>query len=319
MLRMRPHAVSAFHTLPVQPPLAQDRHELIHDHIQPIDQPIRLQVEAVDGARVEPVLDVVGQLLGRADETGVAGAGVARLLEVKGHRPFGPDSHPAPSCAGLRLKLPCQAYGPNVQEYTMLSRRHFVGSSLGTRLVKGLGIGLLGAQLPSHAVEMAPEAALRAGGAVLVVRHALAPGTFDPPGFRLGECSTQRNLSEEGRDQARRMGAWFRARALQPARVRTSPWCRCMDTANLAFERSDVWPALGSPQGAPDSTKGAHLQALRLAVATASAQKGQFEVWVTHMFVIADLVDTSIGSGEGVVLRAGTDGVPQVLARFPTV
>jgi hypothetical protein len=66
-------------------------------------------------------------------------------------------------------------------------------------------------------------ALLRAGGVVLGIRHALAPGTFDPPQFRLGDCSTQRLLSDEGRAQARRIGEWFKARgpgagarALQP-------------------------------------------------------------------------------------------------------
>jgi phosphohistidine phosphatase SixA len=74
-------------------------------------------------------------------------------------------------------------------------------------------------------------ALLRTGGAVVAFRHALAPGTFDPPEFRLGDCGTQRNLSDEGRAQARRIGAWFRDRSLAPARVRSSPWCRCLDTA----------------------------------------------------------------------------------------
>lgn len=88
--------------------------------------------------------------------------------------------------------------------------------------------------------------------AVLALRHALAPGTFDPPGFRLGDCSMQRNLSDEGRAQARRIGAWFSARALLPARVRSSPWCRCVDTATLAFGAPERWAALGSPRSSID-------------------------------------------------------------------
>ncbi len=190
---------------------------------------------------------------------------------------------------------------------SLLSRRNFLGSSL------------VLPHLLSHAGDAEPESALRAGACVLVVRHALAPGTFDPPEFRLGDCSTQRNLSEEGRTQARRMGAWFKARSLRPARVRTSPWCRCVDTANLAFERGDVWPALGSPQGVDETANRIHQQALREALAAASKRKGGFEVWVTHMFVISELVPTSIASGEGLVLRGGAAGAPQVLARFPAV
>src|SRR5262245_58346084 len=74
-------------------------------------------------------------------------------------------------------------------------------------------------------------ARLAGGGAVVAFRHALAPGTFDPPGFVLADCRTQRNLDDEGRAQAQRIGAWFEARRLRPAAVRSSPWCRCLDTA----------------------------------------------------------------------------------------
>ena len=95
---------------------------------------------------------------------------------------------------------------------------------------------------------------LREGGALIAFRHALAPGTFDPPGFKPGVCSTQRNLSDEGRAQARRIGEWFGARGLKPARVRSSPWCRCLDTATLAFGRVEPWAALGSPRGATEAT-----------------------------------------------------------------
>jgi hypothetical protein len=164
-----------------------------------------------------------------------------------------------------------------------------------------------------------PEAvaSLRAGGVVIAFRHALAPGTFDPPQFRLGDCSTQRNLSDEGREQARRIGAWFRARALVPARVRSSPWCRCLDTATLAFGTAQAWPALGSPRGATETTNAKSLAELRGEIATASAQRGRFEVWVTHMFVLQDLVGGSVASAEGLVLRANAAGTPTVVARVP--
>jgi phosphohistidine phosphatase SixA len=160
-------------------------------------------------------------------------------------------------------------------------------------------------------------ALLREGGVVLALRHALAPGTFDPPQFKLGDCSTQRNLSEEGRAQARRTGQWFKARALQPSRVRSSPWCRCMDTATLAFGAAESWTALGSPRGASEGTNARSLAELRRAVAQAGAQRGRFEVWVTHMFVLSDLAGTNTSSGEGLVLKADASGAVQVLARWP--
>ncbi|MGL6112140.1 MAG: histidine phosphatase family protein [Rubrivivax sp.] len=167
------------------------------------------------------------------------------------------------------------------------------------------------------AAEGDAAALLRDGGVVFALRHALAPGTFDPPQFKPGDCSTQRNLNDEGRAQARRIGEWFKARSLQPARVRTSPWCRCIDTATLAFGSADTWAALGSPRGASETTNAESLGQLRRAVAQAGLQRGRFEVWVTHMFVLSDLLGTGAASGEGVVLKADAAGAIQVLARLP--
>ncbi|WP_369795491.1 histidine phosphatase family protein [Acidovorax sp. JHL-3] len=160
------------------------------------------------------------------------------------------------------------------------------------------------------------EALLRKGGVVVVFRHALAPGTFDPPGMRLGDCSTQRNLSDAGRAQARRIGEWFKERQLQPAAVRSSPWCRCMDSATLAFGTPEVWAALGSPHGAPETTGARHLHELRKALVTASARSGRFEAWFTHMFVQSDLANDSTRSGDALVLQAHQHANPQVLARL---
>jgi hypothetical protein len=157
---------------------------------------------------------------------------------------------------------------------------------------------------------------LREGGAVIAFRHALAPGTFDPQGFKPGVCSTQRNLSDEGRAQARRIGEWFRQRGLTPARVRSSPWCRCLDTATLAFGSAEAWPALGSPRGATEATNAASLAELRRSLAVASAPRRPFEVWVTHMFVLSDLAGTNSASGEGLVLRADGAGGAKVLGRL---
>ena len=160
------------------------------------------------------------------------------------------------------------------------------------------------------------EGLLRTGGVVAAFRHALAPGTFDPPGFRLGDCSSQRNLNDEGRGQARRMGEWFASRALQASRVRSSPWCRCMETATLAFGRAQAWDALASPRGVSETTGAANLKTLRQALAEASARRGVFEVWVTHMFVLNDLVGVNTASGEGLILQADASGAPRVLERL---
>lgn len=147
-------------------------------------------------------------------------------------------------------------------------------------------------------------ARLKAGGVVIAFRHALAPGTFDPPGFKLDDCRTQRILNEEGRAQAARIGQWFRDHRLVPAQVRSSPWCRCLDTATLAFGEQAVasWSALGSPLGTSEQAYPEYQDRLRKA-AVQRRETGGFEVWVTHMFVIQDLVGQGIGSAEALLLR----------------
>lgn len=171
------------------------------------------------------------------------------------------------------------------------------------------------ASLPVRADETVATL-LREGGVVIALRHALAPGTFDPPQFLLGDCSTQRNLSADGRAQARRIGQWLAQRQLAPAVVRSSPWCRCMDTATLAFGRAEAWPALGSPIRASESTNAASLRALSDALVAAGRQRGRFEAWVTHQFVLNGLVGVPTSSGEGLVLRPGRQGRAEVLARL---
>jgi phosphohistidine phosphatase SixA len=184
----------------------------------------------------------------------------------------------------------------------MLHRRHLVAA------------GLAWPVLRATAAHEDVAALLRQGGAVIAFRHALAPGTFDPPGFQPGVCNTQRNLDDAGRAQARRIGEWFKAAGLQPSRVRSSPWCRCLDTATLAFGQVEPWAALGSPHGTAETTNAASLDALRQAVAAAPRQR--FEAWVTHQFVLSKLVGGGSSSGEGLVLRADAAGTPQVLARI---
>ncbi|MET0544328.1 MAG: histidine phosphatase family protein [Variovorax sp.] len=144
---------------------------------------------------------------------------------------------------------------------------------------------------------------LRAGGCAVLLRHALTtPGVGDPPGFTPGDCRTQRNLSEEGRVQARRIGEWFAAQGLRPRAVRTSAWCRCIDTAQLAFGRATPWPPLDSLFNERALTDAAN-RSLRDALA--GIAPGAFEVWVTHQVNITALTGAYLSMGEGLVLDAG--------------
>jgi len=88
---------------------------------------------------------------------------------------------------------------------------------------------------------------LETGGQVVLMRHALTdPGAGDPAGFTLEDCATQRNLSATGRDDARRIGEAFRQRKIPVERVLSSRWCRCLETARLAFGTVEPWPPLDS-------------------------------------------------------------------------
>jgi broad specificity phosphatase PhoE len=84
-------------------------------------------------------------------------------------------------------------------------------------------------------------ALLERGGQIVLIRHGLTtPGVGDPPGFTLADCKTQRNLVDAGRLEAERLGAALRARKVPVARVLSSPWCRCIETAKIVFGTDPV-------------------------------------------------------------------------------
>lgn len=96
-------------------------------------------------------------------------------------------------------------------------------------------LGFLGATEIASADDAANAwKTLRAGGHIALMRHADAPGGFgDPPGFRVEDCATQRNLSEKGRADAARIGARLKREGIAFEKILSSPWCRCIDTAKL--------------------------------------------------------------------------------------
>ncbi|WP_249691584.1 histidine phosphatase family protein [Stappia sp. WLB 29] len=138
-------------------------------------------------------------------------------------------------------------------------------------------------------------------GAIAVMRHALAPGTGDPADFRLDDCTTQRNLDERGRAQARAIGAAFRARGIAVDRVLTSQWCRARETAALL--------GLGEVQELPDlnsffaDRREAESQTQRLAAAIRALPRGTVAVLVTHQVNITALTGVYPSSGEIIVGR----------------
>jgi phosphohistidine phosphatase SixA len=149
----------------------------------------------------------------------------------------------------------------------------------------------------------------------LLLRHALTePGIGDPPGYRLDDCRSQRNLSAEGRAQAGRLGQELRARRWRFDEVRSSRWCRCVDTARLAFpgRQVEVLEALNSffdDRGAA----AARTAALRGWLAQLGRRNAAL---ITHQVNIAALTNTGAAMGEGVILRVAA-GELRPLARWP--
>lgn len=173
--------------------------------------------------------------------------------------------------------------------------------------------GLLILSQAASASESAWQA-LRSGGVVAILRHAHAPGTGDPAGFRLEECATQRNLSEEGRAQARAIGEQFRAQGIRVARVLSSRWCRTLDTARLAFgERTEPFPPLDSFFSTRDE-RPAQTQAVRRLVA--DWRSDGVLVLVIHQVNITALTDVFPAEGEVLVLRPRADGF-DLVGRIP--
>ena len=161
-------------------------------------------------------------------------------------------------------------------------------------------------------------ALLRAGGCVLMLRHAQTEaGIGDPPNFQLDQCTTQRNLSDEGRAQSKRIGQWFASRKLLANSVQSSAWCRCKDTATLAFGRFDLLPSLNSTFD-NRSSEAAQTEALRERLKGIRA--GQFEVWVTHQVNISAMTGEGPAMGEGFVVKPGSgNSAGQVMARVSFV
>ncbi len=188
-----------------------------------------------------------------------------------------------------------------------LSATFFAGYFLVLLLIGGV----------SASASQSPEKtwqALQKGDAVALVRHANAPGTGDPPGFTLQDCSTQRNLSEKGRIQSRRIGDFFRARGIREALVYSSQWCRCLETARLlGLGPVEELPALNSffhePAREPEQTG-----KMRAFLSTFHRQEAV--IFVTHQVNITALTGVFPSSGEIIIFRMEKSGQGKVLGRF---
>lgn len=159
------------------------------------------------------------------------------------------------------------------------------------------------AATPARAADLADGdlwAMLRAGGAVAMIRHARAPGTGDPPDFDLTDCATQRKLSDDGRTQARALGEAFRQQGVPVADVLSSRWCRCTETAQIAFGRVTPFPPLDSFFQRPEA-KTVQMEALKDHLR--SWDGAGTLVLVTHQVNITALTGIFPSEGEVIVLE----------------
>lgn len=147
---------------------------------------------------------------------------------------------------------------------------------------------------------------------IVLFRHATAPGVGDPGNFKLGDCATQRNLSEKGRAEARKLGEQFRSRKIEVGAVVSSQWCRTRETARLAF--GDVVrdePAFNSTFRASGEISDAQTAQARAVLAKWRGPGAM--VVVTHQVNITALTGVNPSSAEGVVVRAAGDGSLKVV------
>jgi broad specificity phosphatase PhoE len=155
---------------------------------------------------------------------------------------------------------------------------------------------------------------LRAGGQAVFIRHAITtPGVGDPPGMRLEDCASQRNLTEAGRAHARRVGEAFRARGIVVDRLLTSPWCRCVETARLAWGPAEVWTPLGNLFGRSERQAD---QVREMHARVSERRAGGNLVLVSHGSTIVALTGVSPEPAEMVIVTPQGNGRFAVAGRL---
>jgi phosphohistidine phosphatase SixA len=150
---------------------------------------------------------------------------------------------------------------------------------------------------------------LQDGQHVLLMRHADAPGFGDPAGYVIGQCSTQRNLGDYGKRQAKAIGAWLTNQGIQKSEVFSSPWCRCLDTANLLNKGSvKTEVSLGSFFDNMSLEK-RQTKALEMFIKNELAKQSKVPlILVTHHVNIQAFTGKVVGVGDMVLVKVGKNG-----------
>ena len=141
---------------------------------------------------------------------------------------------------------------------------------------------------------------LKSGGHLIFIRHAYAPGNGDPDNFDINDCSTQRNLNDSGREQSNKIGNFFKKNQIPIDLVISSEWCRCKETASIAFKNFETKNFLNSFYSAKFE-KNRISQMKNLKKYVDSWNKNKNLVFVTHYVVILEALDYAPNSGEIVI------------------
>jgi len=141
---------------------------------------------------------------------------------------------------------------------------------------------------------------LKEGEKLIFIRHAYAPGSGDPNNFNLNDCSTQRNLSKEGKKQAQYIGEFFIKNEIEIDKVLSSEWCRCKETAKIAFKDFSTNNFLNSFYSSKYAkNKDKQVDALKNFIKNFKSNKNL--VFVTHYVLISEVLNYNSSSGEIVV------------------
>jgi phosphohistidine phosphatase SixA len=150
---------------------------------------------------------------------------------------------------------------------------------------------------------------LQDGQHVLLMRHADAPGFGDPAGYVIGQCSTQRNLGDYGKRQAKAIGAWLTNQGIQKSEVFSSPWCRCLDTANLLNKGSVKTEASLGSFFDNMSLEKRQTKALEMFIKNELAKQSKVPlILVTHHVNIQAFTGKVVGVGDMVLVKVGKNG-----------
>ena len=141
---------------------------------------------------------------------------------------------------------------------------------------------------------------LEDGGKLIFIRHAYAPGNGDPNNFNLNDCSTQRNLSNIGRKQSQYIGAFFRENKIKIDKVLSSEWCRCKETAKIAFDDYSTNSFLNSFYSSKYA-KNKDKQIKELNNYIKKYESNENLILVTHYVLISEVLNYGPSSGEIVV------------------